>query len=334
MKNPDKHCWYNNAEERKYLTFEKRRKNEMKSKLLLVIAMIIVMLAASCQSTSQTATTDAAGNNSAEAAGTEAADPTGAATQAPEGCLGSADTALVDLNCQEVTIAVENAYLPFNYIELETGEPGGWDYDTWNEVCTRLHCTPVFVESAWEGMIQSVSDGQYDTAGDGITITDKRAEIVDFSIGYIKLQQRLLVRVGEDRFDSMETFVADESLILGTQAATTNYETAIEYLSEERIKAYEQFPFAVQALIAGDVDAVIIDEVVGLGYQGQEADKVELIGPSISSDELGFIFPKGSDLVEPVNQALKSMMSDGTLEAINLKFFGPSFEITYDDIQG
>ncbi len=306
----------------------------MKSKLLIVITMIIVMLAASCQGTSQAATTDAAGNNSAELAGTEAVDPTGVATQEPEGCLGSADTALVDLNCQEVTIAVENAYLPFNYIELETGEPGGWDYDTWNEVCNRLHCTPVFVESAWEGMIQSVSDGQYNTAGDGITITDKRAEIVDFSIGYIKLQQRLLVRVGEDRFDSMDTFVADESLILGTQAATTNYETAIEYLPEERIKAYEQFPFAVQALIAGDVDAVIIDEVVGLGYQGQEADKVELIGPSISSDELGFIFPKGSDLVEPVNQALKSMMSDGTLEAINLKFFGPSFDLTYDDIQG
>ncbi len=307
----------------------------MKRKVVLIIAVIIMMLAASCQSASQAATIpDAANDSSTEVAGNVAAEPTGAAAQEPEGCLGSADTALVDLNCQEITIAVENAYLPFNYIELETGQPGGWDYDTWNEVCTRLHCTPVFVESAWEGMIQSVADGQYDSAGDGITITDKRAEIVDFSIGYIKLQQRLLVRVGEDRFDSMETFVADESLILGTQAATTNYETAIEYLPEERIKAYEQFPFAVQALIAGDVDAVIIDEVVGLGYQGQEADKVELIGPSISSDELGFIFPKGSDLVEPVNQALKSMMSDGTLEAINLKFFGPSFDLTYDDIQG
>ena len=42
----------------------------------------------------------------------------------PEGCLGSADAAVVDLNCQEVTIAVENAYLPFNYISLETGEIG------------------------------------------------------------------------------------------------------------------------------------------------------------------------------------------------------------------
>ncbi|MEN6523181.1 MAG: ABC transporter substrate-binding protein [Anaerolineaceae bacterium] len=307
----------------------------MKSKIFLFVAVIFIMLAASCQSASQASTTpDMANDNASEVVETEAADPTGAAVSEPEGCLGSADTALIDLNCQEITIAVENAYLPFNYIELETGQPGGWDYDTWNEICTRLHCAPVFVESAWDGMIQSVADGQYNTAGDGVTITPKRAEIVDFSIGYIKLQQRLLVRIGENRFDSMETFVADENLVLGTQAATTNYETAIEYLPEDRISAYEQFPFAVQALIAGDVDAVIIDEVVGLGYQGQQADQVELIGPSISSDELGFIFPKGSDLAEPVNQALKSMMSDGTLEAINLKFFGPDFKLTYDDIQG
>jgi len=93
-------------------------------------------------------------------------------------------------------------------------------------------------------------------------------------------------------------------------------------------------PFAVQALLANDVDAVIIDEVVGLGYQGEDAEKIELIGPSVSSDELGFIFPLGSDLVEPVNEALRSMMADGTLEAINLKFFGPDFKLTYDDIEG
>ncbi len=249
----------------------------------------------------------------------------------PEGCLGSADTAVVDLNCQEVTIAVENAYLPFNYISLETGEPGGWDYDAWNEICTRLHCTPVFVEAAWDGMIQAVSDGQFDAAGDGITNTADRQEVVDFSIGYINIQQRLLVRLGEDRFDSIEAF-AETDLIMGTQSNTTNYETATNYLPEERISAFEQFPFAVQALLAGDVDAVIIDEVVGMGYMGENAENLDLIGPAISSDELGFIFPLGSDLVDPVNQAIQSMMADGFLSALNVRYFGPEFDVTYDDI--
>ncbi|KPL78070.1 ABC transporter substrate-binding protein [Bellilinea caldifistulae] len=251
----------------------------------------------------------------------------------PEGCLGTAETAIVDLGCREVTIAVENAYLPFNYISIQTGEPGGWDYDAWREICTRLHCIPVFVETAWDGMIQAVSDGQFDVAADGITNTPERQKIVDFSIGYIQIQQRLLVRKGESRFTSIEEFAQNDALIMGTQVSTTNYETAVKFLPEGRIKAFEQFPFAIQALIAGDVDAVIIDEIVGMGYSGQNADKLELIGPSISSDELGFVFPKGSPLVEPVNKALESMKADGTLAALNEKYFGPSFNVTEEDIK-
>jgi polar amino acid transport system substrate-binding protein len=250
----------------------------------------------------------------------------------PENCLGTADDAIVDLDCREINIAMENAYLPFNYISLDTGEPGGWDYEAWDEICTRLHCTPVYTEAAWEGMIQAVADGQFDAAADGITITPDREEIVDFSMGYISLEQRLLVRLDEDRISSINDIVADENLKLGTQTGTTNYEVAKKYLPEDRIQAFEQFPFAVQALIAGDIDAVMIDDVAGQGYVGENADKVKMVGDSLSSDYLGFIYPKGSDLVGPVDEALKSMMADGFLETLNKKYFGPTFTITYDDI--
>jgi len=294
----------------------------MKGKTLLLVAVWFASLLAACTP----APTPVAGP-------TEPAPQAAQPTAQPEGCLGSAETAVVDLNCREIKIAVENAYLPFNYILVSTGEPGGWDYEAWNEICTRLHCTPVFVEAAWDGLIQAVSDGQYDVGADGITITEDRAKIVDFSNGYIKIQQRLLVRKGETRFASIEDTVKDENLVLATQANTTTHDTAKQYLPENRIKAFEQFPFAVQALISGDIDAVIIDEVAGMGYMGENAEKLELIGPSISSDELGFIYPKGSDLVEPVNKALSAMQADGTLEKINQKFFGPDFKITSEDIQ-
>jgi len=257
----------------------------------------------------------------------------GGAAKEAEGCLGTAEDAIVDLDCREVRITVENAYLPFNYISAETGEAGGWDYDAWNDICTRLHCTPVFVESAWDGMIQSVSEGQYDVGADGVTNTEERQKQVDFSIGYQQIQQRLLVRKGEDRFTTIEDIVANPELKLGTQVSTTNYETAAKYLPEDRIQAFDTFPFAVQALLAGDLDAIIIDEIVGLGYQGTSKDQLDLIGPSISSDELGFIFPLGSDLVDPVNQAIEAMKADGTLDALQTKYFGPDFTITYDDIQ-
>ncbi len=310
-------------------------------------------------------------------------------------CLGSADTAIVDLDCDEVTIAVENAYLPFNYIDENTGEAGGWDYDAWEEICTRLHCTPIFVEAAWEGMIQAVADGQYDAAADGITITPDRDELVDFSVGYVAIEQRLLVRIDETRINSIEDIVnspkeggfsnvqlaiaivvavvaagillyaernvpaksrglyrwggllvivllvlgyvlwprgpACQSLALGTQTGTTNFETASTYLPAACIQAFEQFPFAVQALVAGDIDAVIIDETAGQGYLGANAEDLKLVGPSMSSDQLGFIFPPGSALVDPVNQALQSMMDDGKLNELNALYFGAGFNCDYTD---
>lgn len=240
---------------------------------------------------------------------------------------------LPDLGGREITVAVENAYLPFNYIDPATGEPAGWDYDALNAICELLNCQPTFVEAAWEGMIQAVADGQYDMAADGITINEERAQIVDFSDGYINIEQRLLVRIDEDRFASMEEFVENEELVMGTQVGTTNYETAIQHLPEGRIQAFEQFPFAVQALIAGDVDAVIMDETAGLGYVGENADAVKLVGPSLSSDQLGFIFPKGSDLVEPVNLALQELEANGTMQELADRYFTPNFTITYEDLE-
>ena len=255
----------------------------------------------------------------------------GATTGGATGGQTSGGGALPDLGGREVTVAVENAYLPFNYIDENTGEAGGWDYDVWNEICVRLNCKAVFVEAAWEGMIQAIADGQFDAAADGITINAERDEIVDFSIGYVAIEQRLLVRIDETRIESIDDIVADESLKLGTQTGTTNYETALSFLPAERIEAFEQFPFAVQALVENDIDAVIIDETAGLGYLGANKEDLKLVGPSLSSDQLGFIFPPGSDLVEPVNAALQSMMDDGKLNAFNAIYFSPDFSCEYTD---
>ena len=239
---------------------------------------------------------------------------------------------LPDLGGRTIQIAVENAYLPFNYVDIDTGEAKGWDYDAMNEICARLNCTLEWIEFGWDTMIASVAEGQFDMATDGITITEERSEIADFSVGYIATEQRMLVRLGEGRFSSSDEFAADSSLILGEQVGTTNYDTAVALVGEDRVIAFDDFGVTVQSLIAGDVDGVVIDETAGQGYQGENADKVELVGESLSSDWLGFIFPKGSDLVGPINAALASMKGDGSLAEINGRWFGPDFALTYDDI--
>jgi basic membrane protein A and related proteins len=256
----------------------------------------------------------------------QAATQAPAPTEAPAATEAPAEGQLPDLGGREITIAVENAYLPFNYVRLDNGKAEGWDYDFVNEACKRLNCKPVWVEFGWDTMIASVAAGQFDMAADGITITEERAKQVDYSDGYVSIEQRLLVRADEERFTSIEELAADPNLKVGDQVGTTNYATAVEYVGEDRVLAMDTFGLAVQALIAGDVDAVVIDEVAGLGYLGANPDEVKLVGPSISSDQLGFIFPKGSDLVKPWNAVLAQMRADGTLEQINTKWFTKSGE--------
>ena len=237
-----------------------------------------------------------------------------------------AQDALPDLGGRAVTVAVENAYIPFNFIDDDTGEPDGWDYDALAEICARLNCVPEYIEQSWEGMIVAVSNGEYDLAAGGITVTDERKEIVAFSDGYVDVAQRMMVQLDEDRFASVADFVAGEYRI-GVQVATTNYKAAEDLVGEgDRLVGYETFGFAVQALIAGDVDAVVMDDVAGQGYVGVNADVLRLLPEALTSEELAFIYPLDSDLIEPFNAALASMKADGALMAINRKWLGPEEE--------
>lgn len=310
----------------------------MKRPIMVVLASLMLAVLSACGSSSATTgpmttpgTGASTGSNATATPGTGASSGSNAtatpgtttdATKAP-----APAGALPDLGGREVRIAVENAYPPFNYINPATNKGEGWDYDTWNEICRLLNCKPVFQEASWEGMIQAVSNGQFDAAADGITNTPDRAKQVDFSDGYIQVDQRLLVRKGETRFTSIKDFAANDQFRLGTQTGTTNYETARGLLPENRIQAFEQFPFAVAALINGDVDAVIMDETAGQGYVGNNATQLTLISEPIKSDELGFIFPKGSELVAPVNGALAEMRQNGTLDKLAQKYFSSEFKL-------
>ena len=99
-----------------------------------------------------------------------------------------------------VTVAVENAYVPYNFIPPDSDEGVGWDYDAWREICERLNCVAEFVEAGWPDVIVETGQGEYDTAADGISITDDRKEVVDFSDPYMVIEQKLMVRARRGPF--------------------------------------------------------------------------------------------------------------------------------------
>jgi polar amino acid transport system substrate-binding protein len=233
---------------------------------------------------------------------------------------------LPDLKGRTIVAVTENAYTPLNFVDPKTGQAVGWEYDAVNDIARRLNAKVDWKLSSWDLMIQSVRDGQFDVGMDGITINDERKAQVDFSSPYMVSQQFMLVRANETRFADEKSFAADPKLLVGAQAGTTNFYVAVYNVLDgdeqnKRIKLFETFGATVQALLAGDVDTVLMDAASSKGFIGANPGKLKTVGNPLGTEEFGFIFKKGSDLVAPFNAAIAAMKADGTLERLNTKWF-------------
>lgn len=233
---------------------------------------------------------------------------------------------LPDLEGREIVVVTENAYPPLQFVDPKSGEAIGWEYDAMRELAERLNFTLEIENASWDAMIPAVSEGQYDIGMTGITIRDDRREMVDFSEPYMRSEMFMLVRADEERFTDAASFAALEDGLIGAQAGTTPFYTAVyEVLDGDeqnpRIKLLETFGAAVQALRTGDVDLVLTDGTAGQGYVDANPDTFKLVGEAMGTEDFGFIFPKGSELVEAFNQGIAALRDDGTLDALNTEWF-------------
>lgn len=237
-----------------------------------------------------------------------------------------AQDALPDLGGRTIVAVTENAYVPLNFADPATGEGVGLEYDLFNEIAKRLNAKVDWQLASWDVMIQAVRDGQFEVGMDGITINDERKSQIDFSDSYLTSQQLMLVRADEARFTDAATFAADASFLVGAQAGTTNFYVAVYNVldgdeANPRIKLFETFGASVQALAAGDVDTVLMDQTSANGYIGANPGAFKVIGEPLGTEDFGFILTPGSDLVAPINAALAQIKADGTMDALQQKWF-------------
>jgi ABC-type amino acid transport substrate-binding protein len=295
---------------------------------LISVLVLMAMLISACTpvtpnpaGSSGAATTEASTGGDAES---------GAGTAAPAATRPASAVNVVydlpDLEGRVIAAAVANDYIPLQFVDPKTGVAVGWEYDAVEELCRRLNCVVDWQTTSWDAMIPAIASGQYDVGMDGITITDERKEQVDFSDPYMTSQQFMLVRADESRFDAKETFAADRELLIGAQAGTTGFYTAVYDILDgdeqnPRIRLFDNFGASVQALIAGDVDMVLVDAASGRGYIGANPEKLKIVGDTIKSEEFGFIFQKGSDLVAPFSAAIATMKEDGFTSYLDNKWF-------------
>ncbi|HEV8035418.1 MAG TPA: transporter substrate-binding domain-containing protein [Yoonia sp.] len=236
-----------------------------------------------------------------------------------------ADAHLPNLEGREIVVVTENAYPPLQFIDT-SGNAVGWEYDAMAEIAQRLNATVVYENISWDAMIPAVSEGQFDLGMTGITIREDRAEVVDFSDSYMTSEMVMMVRGDEDRFSDATSFAADADLLMAAQPGTTPFYVGVYDVldgdeANPRIKLMETFGATVQALRAGDVDLVLTDGTAGNGYVEASDGGLKIIGEKLGTEDFGFIFPKGSDLVEPINAAIADMLADGTIDALNTRWF-------------
>jgi polar amino acid transport system substrate-binding protein len=233
---------------------------------------------------------------------------------------------LPDLGGRAVVVVTENAYLPLQFIDPDTGQPAGWEYDALAELSSRLNFTVEYRNTSWDAMIQAVSDGLYDLGMTGITITEERRQKVDFSDPYMRSEIFMLVRGDEQRFTDPKTFAANPELLIGAQPGTSPFYVAVYEILDgneqnPRIKLMETFAATVAALQAGDVDLVLTDSAAGKAISDNSGGRLKLVGAPLQAEDFGFIFPKGSDLVAPINAGLAALRADGTLDRLTQKWF-------------
>jgi polar amino acid transport system substrate-binding protein len=245
------------------------------------------------------------------------ATPQPAATPTPAPGAGAQ---LPNLGGLELKIASDTTYPPFEFVDPKTNEVVGFDVDLVNEICKLLNCKPKIISTAWEGIFAGLEQKQFDLAASGITITEERKQKFDFSDSYLRYGQVVLVRADEERIKSKDDL---KDKIVGVQIGTTNEETAKTLVADEakQLKRYDTFDLAVRALLAKDVDAVVIDSPAADGFMAQNPGQMKIAGEPFTSEDLGLCFPKGSDLVAPFNAALKVLKENGTLDRLYQKWF-------------
>jgi len=227
------------------------------------------------------------------------------------------------LQAQETLQAVTDpSFVPFEMRDRETGEMVGFDMDILAEVAERAGFEYELETMDFQGIIPALQTGNKDIAIAGITITEEREQVVDFSDPYYDSGLRLLVPANNDDIDTVEDLSGHS---VGTKTGSTSHNFLRKRLEAEdvTIEPYPGSSDMYQALLGGAVDAVLYDAPnVGYFAQTRGDGRVKTVGPLYEGQQYGIALLEGSEWLEPVNEALAAMKADGTYDEIYEKWFG------------
>ena len=222
-----------------------------------------------------------------------------------------------DLGGRVISIGSDTTYPPHEFIE--DGVVKGFDVDVVAAICERINCVPNWVTTAWDGIFPALANGEFDMVVSGVTITEERDKIVDFSDPYIIVQQGILMRVS-DKGATIDDFKSG-AMKLASQNGNTNAALGEELVGRDNLALFDSFNNAVIAVQNGDVDGVIIDSTSAAAYEQEFAGELAVGITGLSSDPLGLVFQEGDSMQDDFNEGLAAIIADGTLQKLTIKWW-------------
>ena len=269
----------------------------MKKLLAVLLATVMTMsLLTACSS-----------NKAAET--TKETDATGT-TEAAETTEAAASEALSD---GVLTVGTNAEFPPFEYVD-DNGEPDGFDIALIKAIGEKLGVTVEVENMEFASLISSIGS-KIDVAIAGMTVTDERKESVDFSDSYYEAVQYVILPEGS------EIATADDlkNKAIGVQLGTTGDFIASD-IEGATVSQYNKAVDAVNDLINGRVDCVIIDKNPALVFEGKFEGQITAVDGAqfdFEPEQYAIAMPKGdAALVEQVNKALEEIKADGTFDEL------------------
>lgn len=234
----------------------------------------------------------------------------------------SESTSVTTIEEGKLTFGSSGLYRPFNYEDLD-GNETGFEVELGKAIAEEmgLEPNPVFTQD-FGALMEEVNTDRIDIIMGSLTITDERAEVVDFSDPYYTSGPVFYVH---NDTDDIETWDDLDSREVGVIASSVYEDTVLEHIPEDQLSTYQSDTVALQDLSAGTdrLHMVLTDYIVGL-VQIDESDlDIKPVGDLLFEEKIGAAVRKGNqELLDEFNRALAAVIEDGTYEELSMEWFG------------
>ena len=217
-------------------------------------------------------------------------------------------------NSNKLVMATNAEFPPYEF--KENNEFKGIDVEIANEIAKKLGKELQILDIQFDAIINSVDSGKADMGMAGMTVTEDRKQNVDFSNTYTSAVQSIIVKNNSNFNKSSDL----NNSTIGVQTGTTGDLYCTDDFGEENVKRYNKAADAVQALLAGSIDCVVVDDQVAISLI-ESNEGLKLLPTSYKLEEYAICVKKGnSELLDQINTALEELTNEGKIDEIKNKY--------------